>query len=116
MLPFSELSCLGICRPAEGGCALDDRGGTESFSLGGTSEESMVPDFRLTAFWIGLSFTRANGPALLGVAAVFRLDFFAFLAFELDSVGAKSSPPISTSAFGSKGEVAFELGAVLGFV
>ena len=114
ILPFSELSFRGICSPADGGCALEDRGGSVLFSRGGASEDNIVPDFRLIAFWIGLCFTLASGPALLGVAAFLLLDFLDLPV--AGSVKDISSPPMSTSALGSSGDVAFELGAVLGFV
>lgn len=79
ILPLSELSLRGICKPADGGCVLDERGGAVSVSFGGASEDNIVPDLRLIAFWMGLSFTLASGPALLGVAVFFLLDFFDFL-------------------------------------
>lgn len=115
MLPSCELSVRGICRPADRGCALPDRGTSRSASRGGTKEESIVPDFRFIAFWIGLCFTLPNGPALLGVATFRRLDFLA-LAFAA-SLSDISIPSMSLpGACGSKGDVAFELGAVLGLV
>ena len=67
-----------------------------------------VFDFRFWAFWMGLCFTRFTA-ALLGGGAF----FFGFL---LAGSGKAMSSSISTSAFGSTGEVAAELGAVLGFV
>lgn len=81
ILLFSELSLRGICKPADAGWVLEERECCESISFGGTREDSIVPDFRFIAFWIGLSLTLANGPALLGVAVFFLLvAFFAFLA------------------------------------
>jgi len=74
-----------------------------STSLTGTIDDSIELDLRLFAFVIGLWRTRADGPALLGAAAFF-LDFLA------------TGSGKAVSRFMSIGEVAFELGAVLGFV
>lgn len=116
MLPFSEVSRGAICTPAEGGCDVADRGASAvaSKSLVDASEDDTVPDFRLTAFWIGLCFTLANGPALLGVAAFLLLDFRTCAAAGSDSE--ISSPSMSVSADASRGEWMMELGAVLGVV
>lgn len=73
----------------------------------------MVPDLRLFAFCIGLCLTLARGPELRGVGTFLRVDILV-----RDSAVSLIvlSPSISTSAVGSKGEVAFGLGAVLVFV
>lgn len=85
-----------------------------SKSLVGASEDSIVPDFRLTAFCIGLCLTLAKGPALLGVAGFLLLERLAWAA--AGSVSEISSPNMSISADASNGELMLELGAVLGFV
>lgn len=72
-----------------------------------------MPDLRLIAFCIGLCLTLARGPELRGVGTFLRVDF---LVRDSAVSLSDSSASISTSALGSRGEVAFELGAVLGFV
>jgi hypothetical protein len=61
MLPFSELSMGGICKPVAVGCALFNFCESDK----PPTEDSMDPDLRFMAFCMGLSFTLANGPVLL---------------------------------------------------
>ena len=117
MLPSSELvNADGICKPAEPGCSPVDRcasGIWLSKSWRVTTDERSVPDFRFCGFCIGLCLALAAAATLLGVAT-FLFDFF-----DCEVTGSGSVMPsliISTSMLGSTGDVAFELGAVLGLV
>jgi len=116
ILPSSELLKIGgICRPADPGCSFPDFCTSiiklsVSFDVGTT--DANMPDLRFIAFWIGLSRTLPLA-TLLGVAT-FLLIFF---DWPMAASGRDMpSPEMSISTVGSIGEVAFELGAVLGLV